>query len=246
MLKEMEALFSAFEIDFYLVGALARDIQLSSNPALASIRKTEDVDLAIMIANEKQFYKLKSALIATGNFKAHDRETIKLFYKEAIEIDLLPFGGIESESREIRLTEPKISVLNMPGFKEIYPSVNDIEITSELKVKVCDLEGIILLKLIANDDRPERTKDISDIEHIITVYFDLRGEQIYDDHFDLMQIYSIDNREYLQLVAARVIGRKINNFLLESQLLKERLQLILSKRPTNLWKAMLEGLNDNC
>ncbi|RZJ65042.1 MAG: hypothetical protein EOO45_17165 [Flavobacterium sp.] len=47
MLAVLQEVFSKFEIDFYLVGAVARDINLSVNQELASTRMTKDVDLAI-------------------------------------------------------------------------------------------------------------------------------------------------------------------------------------------------------
>src|SRR3954471_15750947 len=98
-LAAFQPVLEQYNIDFYLVGAVARDIHLSSNPAWAPKRKTNDVDIAVMIADEGQFYDIKNALIQTGNFTAHETETIKLFYKQAIEIDLMPFGEIENESR---------------------------------------------------------------------------------------------------------------------------------------------------
>jgi predicted nucleotidyltransferase len=48
-----------------------------------------------MIADEGQFYTIKDALLQTGAFTAHETEAIKLCYKHAIEIDLMPFGDIE-------------------------------------------------------------------------------------------------------------------------------------------------------
>lgn len=40
MLKEMERVFQLHSVDFYLVGAVARDIQLSSKPGYGAIRGT--------------------------------------------------------------------------------------------------------------------------------------------------------------------------------------------------------------
>lgn len=40
MLTVLQEVFSKFEIDFYLVGAVARDINLSANEELASTRRT--------------------------------------------------------------------------------------------------------------------------------------------------------------------------------------------------------------
>ncbi|QEC78598.1 nucleotidyl transferase AbiEii/AbiGii toxin family protein [Mucilaginibacter ginsenosidivorax] len=243
MLKEMEPVFTLFGIDYYVVGAVARDIHLSADPGAAAIRKTKDVDLAILINNEGQFNQLKAALIATGNFSADAQETIKLFYRHSIEVDLLPFGAIEEPNRHVKLTDPSF-VLNMPGFLEIYPFVEAIQVTDTMSIKVCTMEGIILLKLISNNDRPQRTKDITDIEHIIRVYFDLYSGDIYEENFDIMDRYDTDQSDYLQLVCSRVIGRKINHLLAGSDDLRERIKQIIKNRPTTWWQAMLDGLND--
>ncbi|WP_143822410.1 hypothetical protein [Mucilaginibacter pedocola] len=239
----MEAVFTDFGIDYYVVGAVARDIHLSAEADAIALRKTNDVDLAILISDEGQFNKLKAGLVATGQFTAHETEAVKLYYHEAIEVDLLPFGAIEGPDRNVKLTDPAF-VLNMPGLLEIYPFASAIQINEDMAIKVCTMEGIILLKLISNNDRPERTKDISDIEHIIRVYFDLYSGDIYEEHFDTMEMYATDQHDYLQLVCARVIGRKIAALLLYSETLRERINTILAERKTTWWQAMLDGLND--
>ena len=240
----MEAVFKDFGIDYYLVGAVARDIHLSADIEAEALRKTEDIDIAITINDAGQYNELKKALISTGDFIADAMEAIKLYYKGSIELDLLPFGAIESINRTVNLIDPTF-ILNMPGFREIYPFVNDIEVETSFMVKVCTMEGIILLKLLANSDRPQRTKDISDIEHIINVYFDLYSGNIYDEHFDIMDSYNSDQSDYLQLVCSRVIGRKIKQLLEGSEQLSQRIEQILEKRPTAWWQGMLDGMKDN-
>jgi len=244
MLKEMEGIFGDFGIDYYLVGAVARDIHLSADKSAEAKRKTNDVDLAIKINDEGQYNELKKALIATGRFTPHPMEAIKLFYNNRIEVDLLPFGEIEGPDINVNPTDPAF-VLNMPGLREIYPFVEDIKIDKDFSIKVFTMEGLILLKLISNDDRPERTKDISDIEHIIRVYFDLYSGNIYEDQFDTMELYDTAQNDYLQLVCCRVIGRKMKELLKGSDGLRERIEQILAKRPTTWWQAMLEGIKDN-
>jgi predicted nucleotidyltransferase len=244
MLKDMESVFKNFGIDYYLVGAVARDIHLSADENAIAMRKTEDIDLAITIRDEGQYNELKKALEATGNFTLHPTEAIKLYYKEGIELDLIPFGEIENPDRKVDLKDPKF-ILNMPGFKEIHPYVKDFIVDENFAVKVCTMEGIILLKLISNNDKPQRTKDISDIEHIIKVYFDLYSGDIYEDHFDIMNLYDTDQEDYLQLVCSRVIGRKIKELLKNSRELSQRIQQILTNRPSTWWQSMLEGMRDN-
>jgi len=161
MLSDMDVVFKEHDVDFYLVGAVARDIWLSADEEMAALRKTKDVDLAVMLSSAEQFSKLKEALIRTGDFEAHPTEAIKIFHKNAIEVDLLPFGEIESATRMTHLKDPTF-VLHMPGFREAYPFAGELQISNETTVKVCSIEGVVLLKLISYQDRPQRTKDVSD------------------------------------------------------------------------------------
>ena len=243
MLKEMERVFRQHDVDFYLVGAIARDIQLSSKRGYSAIRGTKDVDLAILLASEEQFYQVKESLLATGSFEAHPTEPVKLFYQKAIEVDLLPFGAIENDQRETRINKPRAFTMDMPGFQEVYSSVTTTDVEG-VGINVCSLEGIVLLKLIALDDRPSRTKDVSDIEHIIKVYFDLFDDTIYSEYFDVMELYDTGAGNYLELVAARVIGRKIRDLLSNSPDVKSRIEIILNKRTADTWQAMLGGVQD--
>jgi predicted nucleotidyltransferase len=244
MLKDMEAILGGFEVDFYVVGAAARDYHLSAKKETAALRKTNDIDLAIMLNDAGQFNQIKDALIESGNFTADPSEHIKLYYKKGLEVDLIPFGKIESANGFIFLQPPNMFTLNMPGFKEIYPFVEEVSFDDGLSVKICTVEGIVILKLIAYRDRPSRTKDIADIEHIIAVYFELSEENIYEEHFDVMNIYSVENSDYLQLVSARVIGRKMQVILKESEDLRILIKSVLEKRQEDWAEALTAGIDD--
>lgn len=244
MLVALEMVLRRFQVDFYLVGAIARDIHFSASPALAPSRSTRDVDIAVMLADEDQFYDIKDALLSTGEFTAHPTEAIKLFYKQAIEIDILPFGDIEDEYREIRIHKPRSFTMDVPGFQEMLPHTKEITVTGNIRLKVCSLEGLVLLKLIAYDDNPTRIKDITDIEHIITVYFDLQDQEIYQEHLDVIDRYDAAAPNYLQLISARVIGRKIGILISDSNQLHKRAIDITRKRLTNTWQALADGLEE--
>lgn len=82
------------------------------------------------------------------------------------------------------------------------------------------------MKLIAFDDRPEkRTKDARDIASIISHFFDLQADLIYNDHTDLFTDDN-DNRS-LEEISAIVIGREIRKIVGSNESLKERLHQIL-------------------
>jgi predicted nucleotidyltransferase len=197
-----------------------------------------------LLDDEKQFYAIKEALIATGDFKESSVKAIKLIYKEAIEVDLLPFGEIETEDRRLQLSHHALLSMDMSGFKEVYPFVDELTIAEGLTLNVCTLEGLLILKLIANEDNPSRTKDITDIEHFIAVYFDLCSEEIFSDYMDVMDRYDTDIPEYLQLVSARVIGRKMKDILSAHDKTTGHIKTILEKRPVATWQAMFDGMND--
>jgi predicted nucleotidyltransferase len=46
LLAAAEKIFKQFGVEFYLVGALARDIHLAANPAFMPQRKIKDIDIA--------------------------------------------------------------------------------------------------------------------------------------------------------------------------------------------------------
>ena len=244
MLKVVEVIFADFGVDFYIVGAAARDYHLSADEDAAALRKTDDVDLAILLNDAGQFNSIKAKLIESGKFKAHPIEHIKLFYEGRIEVDLLPFGKIESSNGTVFLQPPNMFTLNMPGFNEIYPFVEEVVYEDGLSVKVCSVEGIIILKLISYRDRPERTKDITDMEHIFEVYFYLCDENIYDEHFDVMDKYGANDIGYFRRISARVIGRKMQKILNTSKKLDILIKSILKKRYEDWAEALLAGLED--
>lgn len=125
----------------------------------------------------------------------------------------------------------------------MHPFVETLTIAAELSLNVCTLEGLVLLKLVANNDNPSRTKDITDIEHFLEVYFEMNSNEIYTEYMDVMELYDTAIPNYLPLVSARVIGRKMKT-MMETANTNDYLKTILNKRPVATWQAMLDGLND--
>jgi len=230
LLIAAEKIFRQYNIEYYLVGALARDMHLSINSNFPPARRTKDVDIAVLISDEQQFHAIKHAMIDSGDFSLHETEAIKLIYKHKIELDLMPFGGIENKFREALISEPRLFVIDVPGFQEAYIDIEEFVLQNDVTLKVCSLEALILLKLIAYDDNPTRTKDIIDIGHILSVYFDLNDEKIYERHLDVMELYDTSNNDFLKQVSARIVGRHIASLLSRSEPLYKRLLNILKKK----------------
>ena len=62
LLKELNIFFNSTGVDFYVIGATARDIILSSLHDMIPDRKTVDLDIAIAISNWKQFQVIEDNL----------------------------------------------------------------------------------------------------------------------------------------------------------------------------------------
>ncbi len=68
MLKSEGEVFQEFGVDYFLVGALARDIRLAAHENYTAKRRTKDVDIAVLLDDEEEFHAIKDALIATEIF----------------------------------------------------------------------------------------------------------------------------------------------------------------------------------
>lgn len=161
-------------------------------------------------------------------------------WKNGIQVDLLPFGGIEDENRRVTVTGTGFTSVNVDGFREIYEEgLPEIEMQDVNPFKVCTLPGIIVLKLIAWDDRPEmRRDDIKDISDIIEHFFLMNDNLIWDEHNDLFEGDDAD----LRLISARVIGRLIKRIALRNDKLKKRIQNILANNSGDPTKSRMAAI----
>ncbi len=227
MLAALERGFAAFQLDFYLVGAVARDVWMTAINEIPPSRITRDIDFAVFIEDKGIYEKLKQHLIKIEHFQPSKENNFLLFWQGRMQVDLLPFGNIEDENAKVSLEGTGLTSLNMPGFKEIYESgLPEVELEGEHRFKFCTLPGIVILKLIAWEDRPEiRRDDLKDILTILTHFFEMYTDQIYEHHSDLFG----DDDFGLNLIAARVMGREMKKIAIRNEKLYERLTNLLEK-----------------
>lgn len=116
--------------------------------------------------------------------------------------------------------------ISVNGFKEVYQAgTADVTMLPAHSFKAATLPAIVLLKLIAYDDRPEqRLKDAGDIAGILLNYFELQSDLIYDHHYDLFE----KEERGLEQIAAIVVGREIKKICADNAQLKERIERIVA------------------
>lgn len=243
MLTALEKGLNKYNIDFYLVGAVARDVWMTAINDIPPSRVTGDIDFAVFINDKNTYADLREYLINVEGFIPYKGNGFVLKWKNIIQIDLMPFGEIEAKPSTITVEGTGLTSLNMPGFKEIYDSgLPEAELEEKHRFKFCTLPGIVLLKLLAFQERPEiRRDDIKDISKILKHFFDMYADEIYEKHNDLFGDKDIN----LNWVAARVLGRDMGKIAQLNEALFLRIKKILKKNTldihsSNIAKIMAE------
>ena len=215
--------FAHFGIDFYIVGAVARDIWLTQIYDEPDRRTTKDLDLAVFIHNTAEYEALQAWLVEQEGFVLAHSSAFCLLYPSApgpgnVAVDLMPFGAIADEAGDVYFSGRGMERISTIGFTEVLAESATVTIPTGEQWRVVTLPGIVVLKLVAWQDRPERGKDAVDVWNLLAVYFDLVTNDVYATHLDLLtEEETPDTNNLTLLVGARVLGRQV--------------QLLLADRP---------------
>ena len=191
------------DIPVFLVGATARDLVLQYGYNLPKRSATRDIDFAVAIENWAEYDKLKQMLIQTGNFQQDTRVEHRMFeVKTKTEIDIVPFGGIESPQGKItwQTTEKE---MNTNGFAEAYESALNVKLSKNLTIKIVSPVGLAILKIIAWSDR-RSNKDTTDFWLITKNYLDIGNneDRIFDNYSNWLEDADYD----YEIAGAKLLG----------------------------------------
>lgn len=241
MLSALERGFEKFGIDFYLVGAVARDAWMSGINKIGPRRTTGDIDFAVLINDKGVYEQLKEYLINEEGFQLA-KENAFVLIKDNMEVDLMPFGAIEDKQSRVTVQGTGYTSIHVPGFKEVYEAdLPEINLDGDHTFKFSTLPGIVLLKLLAWDDRPEmRRDDILDISDILRHFYSMYDELIWNNHNDL---YADENSDMPEIhVAARVMGREIKKITVKNEKLCTRIEGILEANTVDVANSHLAAI----
>lgn len=206
--------FDQFGIDFYLVGAVARDIWMSQIYHEPERRATKDVDVAVFITDTAQYEALHAWLREQEGFMPAPSSAFCLLYASSagsVTVDLLPFGAIADQAGDVYFSGRGQERISTVGFVEVLADAATVVTPAGEQWRVATLPGIVVLKLVAWQDRPElREKDAVDVWNLLAVYFDLVADEIYEAHADLFtEEETPDTTTLLLVIGARVLGRQV-------------------------------------
>jgi predicted nucleotidyltransferase len=205
LIRTLDRVTKELDIRYFIIGATARDILMEHVYALETTRATRDVDFAVAVSSWEEFDRLKTQLIATGEFVASENAH-RLTFGEgfgAYPLDLVPFDGVEQDG-EIAWPPKGEFVMNVTGYTDAYNSALNVEIERGFHVKIVSLPAMAVLKILAWNDRPERDKHASDVLLILRNYYQAgQFDRLYADAEDLLEAYEYD----VDLAGAALLGR---------------------------------------
>lgn len=196
------------EIDFFMVGAKARDFVFELGYGITSTRRTQDMDLGIQVANWDQYKILIEALVSATGFESDNRQNQRLRYKQNQIVDLMPFGSIAGKTSTVTWPPDHEFEMNIMGFEEAFQYAQLIRLSNSpiLDIKFASPAGLALLKFISwetgGEDR--RQRDAEDLKFLMSHYSQCGNQdRVFDE--DCMERFDFDD----SLAGAHLLGRDV-------------------------------------
>jgi predicted nucleotidyltransferase len=221
VIDQIHSTAESLGIPFFVVGATARDLVMQHGYGIDSGRATKDIDLGALVSTWDVYHRLKKSLIDTGHFQEDDMEQ-RVRHDCGLPVDIVPFGSIDNGKQAIFWPPRGDTMLNVLGFDEAYDSSLLVRIRREpsLIVKVASPIGLVMMKLIAWDDRRSTDgKDAEDFWRLLLSYLELGNtERLFQEHPDIVEVPDFDfELAGIQLLARDLVdvaGDKTRNALL--------------------------------
>lgn len=226
LLKDLSSFFGSINVDFYVIGATARDIILSNLHDLVPERKTDDLDIAIAISDWNQFRSIEENLPKIEGFEKSKELKQRFIYNGIYVVDIVPFGDVAEDDGNIYWPPDETIAMSVWGFPEMADSTINLEIDGEVSIKIASLPGLFILKLVAWRDRHlVGSKDAYDMALLMKNYLDINIERAVEEHYDL---YETD--EFDQVIAgAQLMARDVKLLMRNNEKTLEYLREILVK-----------------
>ena len=235
VLTSLRTACSDLGVEFFIIGALARDLHLQHLNDIDVPRRTRDVDVAVAVDGWDSYADLRDRLIMEYDFTDEDPKQ-KIRSPDGTELDLVPFGEIEDSNGQIRFPPDDRPVMTVLGLKEARRSTVSFTFGDEAIAHVVSLPALGLLKLIAWDERPrERAHDAQDLCFILRTYFDVEIDTIVERHADLFDEDDFSRPH----VSARAYGRAVASLLRRNGALREHVIQILERETADAHQSSL-------
>ncbi|MCJ7485672.1 MAG: nucleotidyl transferase AbiEii/AbiGii toxin family protein [Candidatus Aminicenantes bacterium] len=204
-LLELTKVANGLDLNFFIIGATARDIVMEHFYKIKAPRMTNDIDIAVYVAKWEEYNALTDSLLATGMFLKGDQKQ-RYIFKDTF-LDIIPFGDISGRKNKISWPPEYETILTTVGFMDTYKNSITFRLNSEpvLDVKVSTIPGLAILKLLSwNEAYPDRPRDAEDLLFIMRAYQNAGIEdRLYEQEVILLEEEEYDNER----AGIRLLGR---------------------------------------
>ena len=212
VLRAVHAAAHAQRLDFFIAGALARDIWLDYIYQVPVARLTRDIDVGIQVSSWGEFEGLRERLISDAAFTPDAHRLHRLFMPSSgVPLDIVPFGGVEDSERRIAWPPEGETVMSLLGFAEAFRAAPLLELAPQLSVRVTSLAGLAALKLFSWSERGRETnRDAVDFWMILRNYGDpCHRERLLLEEDEMLTAEDYDVRR----AGARLLGADMGQIL---------------------------------
>jgi predicted nucleotidyltransferase len=199
----------AADAQWFVCGAMARDILAWHVHGVPLPGATRDVDLAIAVPGWDAFAALQARLADQHGFVAEAASPGRLRLPGAAgrpgyPVDLIPFGGVEGSEGALAWPPDGRVIMNVLGFRDALAAACVVTVGPGLDVPVASLPMLAVLKLLAWQDRRRVTaKDARDFAFLLSAYSGTLGSaRLYDEEAGVMAGVDYD----LEQAGARLLG----------------------------------------
>ncbi|MGA3092771.1 MAG: nucleotidyl transferase AbiEii/AbiGii toxin family protein [Terriglobales bacterium] len=164
---------TALGADLVIIGAIAYQVHFPGE-----LRHTGDIDFAVAL-DLNEFAELERRLQADGWIRFVNREHRWRSAQGTI-MDLLPAGPMLREAKQLTWPVSQFT-MSLVGFEHVFMDAQPVEFSPDLTLKVISPTTLMLLKIVAFVDDPQRrVKDLDDIRGLLTLY-EGNSERLFSD-----------------------------------------------------------------
>ena len=226
----------ATDVRWMVTGAWGRVLLLETAYGLPAGRATEDVDFAVMVESWPHYHRLVADICRHPDFTEDPKQAQRIRYRTEFYLDLVPFGGVESDTQQIAWPPQGDFVMSVAGFHDALADAVPVWVNNSLLVPVVSPVGLLLVKLLVWNERRDQKpgRDASDIAYMLRHAVKLISERrLFEEHLSVVDRLGYD----IDLAATYVLGGQIRA--LASAKTREKLLTVLASLATEAEDAML-------
>jgi predicted nucleotidyltransferase len=168
---------------------------------------------------------VEAGILRLENFTKDEQQQQRFLYKNDFFLDIVPFGKISNQNYKIFWPPDENLAMSVLGFSAAETATLSVVIDKEIEIKIVNLCGIFLLKLVAWKDRHlTSNKDADDIGFILNNYLEIYRDSSLE-HYE--EVYP-ENHTIL-MGSATLLGIHLAEILAKQPDVKELIAELLSQ-----------------